>query len=291
MLYLCQVVELFSMEQYNLPMIENLLRDSFNRSELKTLTFRLFPSLNHNLADNVDLDLLIQEIISYANRRGLIPNLLEYVKKENPHQYKRYEPSLVYFYIPNANTDSTLQAHPAEDEHKENSKNDSSGWAVLVFVIIILFISSRSCSSGSVIEIKNLTLDGYSSDLYILSTNGLLKFNIASSNSVYIRPPTLEKVNGQAILGRDIGGRTSIYIGNENGYIYQTDDGGRSWRIARLDNVITIYSLVATQDFQQSILFAGTDHGIFRSTDGFVWDHVDFGDTNNFPVTSRLSEK
>lgn len=79
---------------YNLAAIRKLLNDAFSSGEIQTLAFDLFADVYDNFASGVTKSQMIQAIVLYADKNGRLPDLLAYVEKENPYQYKRYASQL-----------------------------------------------------------------------------------------------------------------------------------------------------------------------------------------------------
>lgn len=81
-------------EEYDLAAVRRLLSDAFNAGEISTLAFDLFPAVYQTFAPGMDREQMIQRIVQHAGQQGKVPELLNYVQKENPYQYGRYADQL-----------------------------------------------------------------------------------------------------------------------------------------------------------------------------------------------------
>ncbi|MCA9960450.1 MAG: hypothetical protein KC443_15520 [Anaerolineales bacterium] len=75
---------------YNLSAIRQLLNAAFSVSELQTLAFDLFRPVYDDLPTAATKSFIIQQIITYAERNGRIPHLLQAVEERNRYQYGRF---------------------------------------------------------------------------------------------------------------------------------------------------------------------------------------------------------
>ncbi len=79
---------------YNLAAIRQLLNDAFSSGEIKTLAFDRFQEVYNDFAAGMSKSQMIEALLENAHKNGRIPDLLDYVKKENPYQYNQYAPQL-----------------------------------------------------------------------------------------------------------------------------------------------------------------------------------------------------
>lgn len=79
---------------YNLETVRKLLNDAFSSGEIQTLAFDRFHDIHDDFAAGMTKSQMIKAVVENAHKHGRIPDLLDYVKKENPYQYNRYAPQL-----------------------------------------------------------------------------------------------------------------------------------------------------------------------------------------------------
>lgn len=78
----------------NLEAVRRLLTDAFSSGEIKTLAFDRVPEVYDDFAAGMTKSQMIEAIVENVYKQGRLPNLLAYVKKENPYQYSRYAAQL-----------------------------------------------------------------------------------------------------------------------------------------------------------------------------------------------------
>ena len=70
--------------------IRELLSKAFSNNEINTLAFDLFPDIYGDFSNSMSKGEKILAIVEYANNRGKLEPLLDYVKEKNLHQYNQY---------------------------------------------------------------------------------------------------------------------------------------------------------------------------------------------------------
>ena len=79
---------------YNLETVRKLLNDAFSSGEIQTLAFDRFHEVYDDFAAGMTKRQMIEAVVENAHKNGRIPDLLDYVKKENAYQYNRYASQL-----------------------------------------------------------------------------------------------------------------------------------------------------------------------------------------------------
>lgn len=79
---------------YNLETLRKLLNNAFSSGEIKTLAFDRFYDVHNDFAAGMSKRQMIEAVVEYAHKNGRIPDILDYVKKENPYQYSQYASQL-----------------------------------------------------------------------------------------------------------------------------------------------------------------------------------------------------
>ncbi|MFK7802428.1 MAG: hypothetical protein AB8G95_12400 [Anaerolineae bacterium] len=79
---------------YDLEQIRKLLSDAFSSGEIGTLAFDRFQEVYNDFASGMGKRQMIEAIVEHAHKRGQIPTMLDYIKKENSYQFGRYADKL-----------------------------------------------------------------------------------------------------------------------------------------------------------------------------------------------------
>ena len=101
--------------------IKNLLKVSFNHDELRTLAFVVLPDIHNDLAGATH-ERATEMITDFSFRRGLVPDVLAYIKKSNPHQYSRYMERIGDIALANEEFESAITAY-RETEANQKLEN------------------------------------------------------------------------------------------------------------------------------------------------------------------------
>ncbi len=75
---------------YNLKTVHDLLNDAFNSGEIETLALDVSYDVYTDFSSGMRKRQMIDMLLDDAQRNGRLPHLINYVKENNPHQYKLY---------------------------------------------------------------------------------------------------------------------------------------------------------------------------------------------------------
>jgi hypothetical protein len=81
--------------EYDLSVVRQLLMAAYLMGELDTMAFDLFRDLHGDMNPMLDKSKKVEAIVSYAERRGRVEELLAYTRRHNSEQYERFEGRLV----------------------------------------------------------------------------------------------------------------------------------------------------------------------------------------------------
>ncbi len=80
-----------SASEYNLKAIRQFLTDAFTYDELKIMTFDYFYPLHDSYSGSMSKSVIIQLLIEYVMRHGLVDKLLQVAKEANPYRYELFQ--------------------------------------------------------------------------------------------------------------------------------------------------------------------------------------------------------
>ncbi len=131
----------------------------------------------------------------------------------------------------------------------------------------------RSTDHGASWQDASNGLPEFAGIIDIVAHNGVLLGGVEHFGGMY---RSTDRGNHWA-LANSISGFPSIFLQNQdyifytNGYLHRSSDDGSTWLTFRIDSGVSIYSLC----MNDSLLFAGTNKGIFTSNDwGEHWDSL-----------------
>jgi hypothetical protein len=75
---------------YNLNTICNLLDEAFDAEEVVQLAYDRFYAVYSEFTAATSKSRMINTIVTYANKNGRIPDLLDYIQENSPYYYQEY---------------------------------------------------------------------------------------------------------------------------------------------------------------------------------------------------------
>lgn len=275
-----------------------MINAAFDASGVCSLAFAVFHEIYDEIKAIPGKEERIEYLINYANKRGKIEDILRYVENENPYQYKSFESKLVdyhqllsnfSFYIPKESSSFNTSGIPVqntlentESENQNASLYDESAtngndkhWFFYIIAIIAAVVLFNFITGDDTLVMREIVVDHLSSKLYVATNYGVLKVDFTTKETEsYVLPPQLtSNEESQTIFAVSGGDFTSLYLGDNNGQLHRTDDGGIHWsNPLYIGKNTSIFSIAVIDDGNTSVIFAATPEGIYRKRSNDVWE-------------------